>query len=307
MEALPTTGRVRRDRDIVRRPIEFWSAAVHGLPHHLEVADFPAPRLVRIEGHEEVLSWVDGESGPSGWAKIVPEAGLRYWAAFMRRYHTAVADYRPPHDSVWSSGPGGCGPGEIVVQAALHTDQLTAPAAVSAAMGASVAASVAVITTMNAQIGSLAGELHASFEQHPDAQVVRSLPGLATILGAQVLGEFGDEPDSYRTAKSRKKITPARRPSPALRARRRQCSPVTSATCGWQMPSTSAAFAALKASPGARTFYDQHRAAGNTHHAALRALGNRLVGILHGCLNHHELYDETIAWGHRQTKITQAA
>ena len=44
---------------------------------------------------------------------------------------------------------------------------------------------------------------------------------------------------------------------------------------------------ALSASPGARALYDQHRAAGDTHHQALRALGNRLVGILHGCLRHH--------------------
>jgi hypothetical protein len=36
--------------------------------------------------------------------------------------------------------------------------------------------------------------------------VVRSLPGLGTILGARVLGEFGDEPDRYATAKSRKKL-----------------------------------------------------------------------------------------------------
>jgi hypothetical protein len=59
------------------------------------------------------------------------------------------------------------------------------------------------------------------------------------------------------------------------------------------------AFAALTASPGARTFYDQRRAAGDTHHRALRALANRLVGILHGCLHHGVLYDERIAWGHR--------
>jgi Phosphotransferase enzyme family len=114
MEAKPTSGRARRDGDIVHRPTEFWSGAVHGLLYHLEIAGFPAPRLVSNDGHEEVLSWIEGESGPSGWAKIVPEAGLRDWAAFMRRYHTAVAGYRPPHDSVWSSGSGGCGPGEIV-------------------------------------------------------------------------------------------------------------------------------------------------------------------------------------------------
>ena len=51
--------------------------------------------------------------------------------------------------------------------------------------------------------------------------------------------------------------------------------------------------------PGARAFYDQRRAAGDTHHRALRALANRLVGILHGCLRHGALYDETTAWAHR--------
>jgi hypothetical protein len=68
------------------------------------------------------------------------------------------------------------------------------------------------------------------------------------------------------------------------------------------------AFSALSASPGARAYYDTRRAAGDTHHAALRALGNRLVGILHGCLAHHTPYSETTAWAHRtSTKLTQAA
>jgi hypothetical protein len=60
------------------------------------------------------------------------------------------------------------------------------------------------------------------------------------------------------------------------------------------------AFATLTASAGARHFYDQRRAAGDTHHRALRALANRLVGILHGCLRHHTLYNEHTAWAHRQ-------
>ncbi|HEY8681234.1 MAG TPA: IS110 family transposase, partial [Candidatus Dormibacteraeota bacterium] len=32
------------------------------------------------------------------------------------------------------------------------------------------------------------------------------------------------------------------------------------------------------------------------HNEALRALANRLAGILHGCLRHHRLYDEALAW-----------
>ena len=66
------------------------------------------------------------------------------------------------------------------------------------------------------------------------------------------------------------------------------------------------AFAALTGSPGARAFYDRHRAAGATHHQALRALANRLVCVLHGCLEHRTLYDETLAWAH-QTPAERAA
>ena len=42
------------------------------------------------------------------------------------------------------------------------------------------------------------------FEQHPDADIYLSLPGLGDVLGARVLGEFGDDPDRYASAKSRK-------------------------------------------------------------------------------------------------------
>jgi hypothetical protein len=67
------------------------------------------------------------------------------------------------------------------------------------------------------------------------------------------------------------------------------------------------AFCALSNSAGCRAFYDQHRAAGDLHHQALRALGNRLVGILHGCLHHRALYDEHTAWAHRQTARDELA
>ena len=52
------------------------------------------------------------------------------------------------------------------------------------------------------------------------------------------------------------------------------------------------AFSALRPSPGARGFYDRQRAKGKSHHQALRALANRLVGVLHGCLSNGQPYDE---------------
>ena len=66
-------------------------------------------------------------------------------------------------------------------------------------------------------------------------------------------------------------------------------------------------FAALNNSPGARAFYDRQRARGATHYQALRTLANRLVGILHGCLRTHTLYDEHLAWHTEPDKLSSAA
>jgi hypothetical protein len=68
------------------------------------------------------------------------------------------------------------------------------------------------------------------------------------------------------------------------------------------------AFTALSTSPGARAYYDARRADGHTHHQAQRAVSNRLVGILHGCLRHGTHYDEATAWPrYRQTQDQAAA
>jgi len=56
------------------------------------------------------------------------------------------------------------------------------------------------------------------------------------------------------------------------------------------------AFSAISRSPGARRYYDLQRARKKNHNEALRNVANRLVGILHGCLRHHQLYREDIAW-----------
>ena len=99
-----------------------------------------------------------------------------------------------------------------------------------------------------------------------------------------MLGEFGDDPNRYADAKSRKNYagtSPITRASGTRNVPSRPLRPqptrLDDAIDQW-------AFCALRNSPGARAFYDHRRATGDTHHQALRALGNRLVGILHGCL-----------------------
>jgi transposase len=186
------------------------------------------------------------------------------------------------------------------IQTALRTEQLAAPAPVAAAFAATTRAAVGIIAELNRQISELETTLAAHFEAHPDADIYLSLPGLGDVLGARVLGEFGDDPNRYTDTKSRKNyagtspLTVASGKKRVVLARYIRNQRLYDAIDAW-------AFSALSASPGARAFYDQHRAANDTHHQALRALGNRLVGILHGCLRHHTHYDEHTAWAHRTT------
>ena len=190
------------------------------------------------------------------------------------------------------------------IRAALRSEQLAAPAPVAAAFGATTRAAVGIIAELNRQIAELEISLAEHFETHPDADIYRSLPGLGVVLGARVLGEFGDDPNRYTDAKSRRNyagtspLTVASGKKRAVLARHVRNRRLYDAIDQW-------ALGAINNSPGARAFYDQHRAAGDLHHQALRALGNRLVGILHGCLRHRTLYSEHTAWAHRQT--TQAA
>src|SRR3979409_989865 len=84
------------------------------------------------------------------------------------------------------------------------SSSFSAPAAITAAFAAPTRAAVGIITELNRQIADLEAELATHFETHPDADIYLSLPGLGVILGARVLGEFGDDPDRYTTATSRK-------------------------------------------------------------------------------------------------------
>jgi transposase len=148
--------------------------------------------------------------------------------------------------------------------------------------------------------------VQAHFRVHPDAEIILSQPGLGPILGARVLAEFGDDPHRYATAKARKNYAAT---SPITRQSGKSTHVLARHAHNDRLRDALSrqAFAALTASPGARTYYDQLRARKTGHEAALRQLANRLVGILHGCLKARTLYDETIAWPNQDQQSPAAA
>src|SRR5262245_6585616 len=92
----------------------------------------------------------------------------------------------------------------IEIQTALRQPQLAASPRLTRAFAASVTAAVAVAQTLSEQIAELETQLQDAFQEHPDAEILRSLPGLGLVLGARVLGEFGDAPNRYQDGKRRR-------------------------------------------------------------------------------------------------------
>ena len=182
------------------------------------------------------------------------------------------------------------------IRTALQAPQLEAPPLVAEAQAANTSALVAVIATLNEQIARLEADLADAFDRHPDAEILRSLPGLGAVLGARVLAEFGDAPDRYADARARRNyagtspITRASGTSRAVVARLARNKRLADATYQW-------ALCALTASPEARAYYDAHDPGPHTSKTARRKLANKLVGVLHGCLRHQRPYDEELAWG----------
>jgi hypothetical protein len=181
------------------------------------------------------------------------------------------------------------------LQTVLRAEQPQATDLVAEAFGAATAARVAVLVSLNEQIAGIERTLAEHFDPHPDAEILRSLPGLGLVLGARVLGEFGDDPSRFCDARGRKAyagtapITKASGRSLVVLARVARNRRLADACERW-------AFCSLTQSTGARRYYDALRARGKTHSQATRQLANRWVGILHALLERRQAYQEALAW-----------
>jgi hypothetical protein len=110
------------DRPVVRRgstvrhPVQPWTPAVHALLDYLRDAGFPySPRVVGMEDGYEILTYIDGESGPQGWAQVVEESGLMAAARMLREYHDTIAVWQPDTPPRWFTGQTGAGGGGELV------------------------------------------------------------------------------------------------------------------------------------------------------------------------------------------------
>jgi len=141
----------------------------------------------------------------------------------------------------------------------------------------------------------------------PGGEIYLSFPGLGDRLAARVAGEIGehltqfDTPNALQCYAGRAPVTRRSGKSDFVVARRLAHNRyLGDAVHQW-------AFCSLTRSGWAREFYDSQRARGKTHHAALRALGNRWLEILWHCLMRGQLDDQATHVANRNRALGKAA
>jgi transposase len=175
---------------------------------------------------------------------------------------------------------------EIFADTYLHQ-----PPQVEAAMGIQLAALLHQFDAACRAADELAEAATAHFEQHPDATIITSFPGLGSLTGARVLAEIGDDRSRFADARGLKAfagsapITRASGKKTVVLHRHIKNRRLTAVGPIW-------ALASLRASPGARRHFDARRAAGDWNHQAQRHLFNKFLGQLHHCLQTGQLYNE---------------
>ena len=178
---------------------------------------------------------------------------------------------------------------------AFRTEQMRQLPLVEQAMGRQALALLRQLDAACAAADDLEHAATESFNQHPDAGIITSFPGLGALAGARVLAETGDDRSRFSDAKGLKAyagaapITRASGKTRSVTRRRVKNNRLNAAGYIW-------AFSALTASPGARAHYDRRRGAGDRHAAAQRNLFSRLLGCLHHCLITGQHYDEATAF-----------
>lgn len=165
------------------------------------------------------------------------------------------------------------------------------PPQVENAMGIHLTALLGQLDAACAAAEELAEAAIAHFEQHPDAEIITSFPGLGKLAGARVLAEIGDDRTRFTEARGLKAFAGS---APITRASGKKTVVLHRHIKNRRLAAVGPIWAlgSLRASPGARTHYDARRAAGDWNHQAQRHLFNKFLGQLHHCLQTGLRYDE---------------
>jgi transposase len=135
------------------------------------------------------------------------------------------------------------------------------------------------------RLNRLEDELTGLLDHHPDAALIRSLPGMGAVMTAEFIAEAGNiarfrSPDALAAAAG---IAPVLKQSGKIRFLKRPLG----GNKALKRVFYQSAFSSLH-HPASRTFYDRKRREGKRHHQAVIALARRRVNVLYAMLAHRQ-------------------
>ena len=168
---------------------------------------------------------------------------------------------------------------------------LTTDAAVIEPLSLSVQTYATQLRTLIAAIATFDAHIAAVFATHADRDIFGSFPGAGDVCAPRLAAAFGTDRSRWASAaelQAHAGIAPVtERSGKTLFIHHRLA-------CPKFVKQTFHEFAdqSIRFSRWARAYYDQQRARGNDHHAALRALAYKWIRILFRCWKERRPYDE---------------
>lgn len=172
---------------------------------------------------------------------------------------------------------------ELVDQILLALSQQTVTVPGTAAAETVLPKLATTLATVLDQRAEIATQVEQVLDAHPLAEVLISMPGVGVRTAARILLDVGDG-SAFRTAghlAAYAGLAPVtRRSGTSIRGE----FPARSGNKHLKRAPFLSAFAALRADPVSRAYYDRKRAQGKKHNAALICLARRRCDVIHAML-----------------------
>jgi transposase len=157
-----------------------------------------------------------------------------------------------------------------------------------------------LIAHLRRAIADLEKAIEKIFQQHPDAAIMRSLPGAGPALAPRLIAALGTDRERFDSASQVQCYAGI---APVIISSGKQCLIHWRWACPKFIRQTMHEWAqhSLQKSEWARTYYSLQRQRGKSHHAAIRALAFKWIRILYRCWKDRKPYDATLYEGHLAT------
>ncbi|ORA16052.1 IS110 family transposase [Mycobacterium arosiense] len=171
--------------------------------------------------------------------------------------------------------------------AAAQTQRITVPGETVAAQ--LIRALATEMLSAREQLKMIDARIEAILAEHPDAALVRSLPGMGATLTAEFLAITGGI-DRYTRGDQ---LAAAAGLAPVLKqsGKSRYLQRATAEDKALKRVFYQSAFIAISCDPASKSYYQRKRTEGKVHHQAVISLALRRVNVLHAMLRNRRPYN----------------